>query len=351
MSKTSKASKVKPWFKSLPVDMRGTTAYYDTLESLAYTLSNEKVEWLLGGVAGWDVAINTPIECKISVASRTKGAIVRARSLLNRAEKSRWMADPEVYGHILTKAYVEHPYEKQHTEDFIKQGVLDACSRGMPVRAIAVQVYDIIDARLDCVLLPRDPAKDHAHEEVRSLIGHGKDGMVQKYSMIPLVDHNTRAKLTSADLQNADDDMKRRVTVAMANLTGNLNWVFPGSSVPAPSKLKAPAPKAKTNNKATKPRAKLPQVSEAHLRAAMIKMGIDPAAPSNPDGDPDNGYSFKRVGGVRVIQSGVKLSGGGGFSTGRFEALPGKPTFRSLTLKEFDDHVATIVKGIQRGVY
>lgn len=278
MSKLIKASKVKPWFKSLPVDMRGTTAYYDTLESLAYTLSNEKVEWLLGGVAGWDVAINTPIECKISVASRTKGVIVRERSLLNRAEKARWMADPEVYGHILTKAYVEHPYEKQHTEDFIKQGVLAACAGNMSVRDIAVQVYDIIDARLDCVVLPRDPDKDHAHEEVHSLIGHGKDGMVQKYSRIPLVEHDTLSKLTLADLQKADDDMQRRVTVAMSNLTGT-KWVFPGRSVAAPRKLKARPPKAKK----IKAAPTLQRVTWADFEIALTSLGwrIDRPTSSN----------------------------------------------------------------------
>jgi len=344
----SKASKGRTWLQNGFVDMRLDYAYIKTMDSLAYALSYENVDWLLGPVAGWGVVLNTPIEC----GTDSTGKIVGRHQLWNCATKARWQADPTVYSHIQTKAYVEHPYEKQPTKDFIVEGVLAARKLGLASVDIKNQVAEIIDARLDCVLVPADPRKDvsQPHPAIKGLIGTKKDGMVQKYSRIPLVDHDTQVPLTLADLQKADDEMKRRVTVAMCILK-KTHWVFPPASVSAPSKLKAPAPKAKTNNKVTKPRAKLPQVSEAHLRAAMIKMGIDPAAPSNQDADPDNGYSFKRAGGVRVILSGVKLSGGGGFSTGRFEALPGKPTFRGLTLKEFDDHVATIVKGIQRGVY
>jgi hypothetical protein len=349
VSKGSKNSP-PPWHVHQFENMRHDLAYINTMGELAYALSHENVGWLLSGPAGWGVVLNTPIECRQSTQGKTKGTIIKDDDLSNRAVKARWQADPAVYRHIQAKAYVEHPYEKQPTKDFIVAGVLAARKRGLNSQIIESQVADIIDARLDCVLVPasEDPKSSQPHDDIKDLIGTKKDGMVQKYSMIPLVDHDTQVPLTLADLQNADDDMKRRVEVAMVTLTGT-PWVFPPASVPAPRKLKAPVPK--TNNKVTKPRAKLPQVSEAHLRAAMIKMGIDPAAPSNQDADPDNGYSFKRVGGVRVILSGVKFTGGGGFSTGRFEALPGKPTFRSLTLKEFDDHVATIVKGIQRGVY
>ena len=269
----------QPWLKHGFVPMRGPgSAYERTLAELSYTLSTEKVKWLLGKVAGWDVAINTPIECKISVASKTKGQIVRERNLWNRAEKARWMADPEVYAYIPTKAYVEHPYEKQHTESFIIEGVEDATARGMSTRSIADQLVEIIDARLDCVLLPSDPDNDQAHSVIHSLIGTNKDGMVQKYSQIALVDHDTQAKITSADLQKADDDMKRRVEVAMFNLTG-IPWVFPPALGPAPRKLKARVPKAK-KIKAT---PTLQRVTWADFEIALISLGwrIDQPTSSN----------------------------------------------------------------------
>lgn len=344
----SKASKGKTWLQNGFVDMRTVDiAYHHTLESLAFALSNEKVEWLLSPVAGWSVVLNTPVECGVHPIS---GAIVGRHQLWNCAEKTRWKADPEVYGHIQTKAYVEHPYEKQYTKDFIKQGVLAACSRGMPVRAIAVQVAEIIDARLDCVLLPSDPDRDAPHPVINSLIGYGKDGMVQKYCQIALVDHNTGAKLSLADLQKADDDMQRSVVDAMTILMGTA-WVFPGSRVAAMCKPMVTITQPKTINAATSLHTSKPVVAESNLRAAMVAMQINPDTPSNPEADLNNGYSFRRMGGDRVILSGVKYNGRGGFSTGRFEALPDKPKFRDLSLEEFERHVETIVQGIQRGVY
>lgn len=274
--KLSKASKGRTWLQNGFVDMRAVDiAYHSTLESLAYALSNEKVDWLLSPVAGWKVVLNTPIECGVHPIS---GEIVGRHQLWNCAEKARWMADPEVYGHIQTKAYVEHPYEKQHTKDLIKQGVLAACSRGISVRAIAVQVADIIDARLDCVLLPRDPDNDQAHSVIHSLIGTNKDGMVQKYGQIALVDHNTNAKLTPADLQKADDDMKLRVEAAMTTLTG-AKWVFPGSSVAAMSKPMVTITQPKTINAATT----LQRVTWADFEIALTSLGwrIDRPTSSN----------------------------------------------------------------------
>jgi hypothetical protein len=344
----SKASKGRTWLQNVFVDMRTVDiAYHHTLESLAFALSNEKVAWLLSPVAGWSVVLNTPVECGVHPIS---GEIVGRHQLWNCAEKTRWMADPEVYGHIQTKAYVEHPYEKQYTKDFIKQGVLAACLRGMSARSIAVQVAEIIDARLDCVLLPSDPVANKAHPAINNLIGNNKDGMLQKYGQIALVDHNTKAKLSLADLQKADSDMQRRVVDAMTHLMGT-QWVFPGSVVAVVSKPYGTIAPPKTSNAAATLHTSKPAVVESILRAAMVLMQISPDSPSNPGADPDNGYSFKRVGGVRVILSGVKFSGQGGFSTGRFEALPDKPKFRDLSLEEFEEHVKTIVQGIQRGVY
>ena len=110
------------------------------------------------------------------------------------------------------------------------------------------------------------------------MIGHGKDGMVQKYSRIPLVEHDTLSKLTLADLQKADDDMQRRVTVAMSNLTGT-KWVFPGRSVAAPRKLKARPPKAKK----IKAAPTLQRVTWADFEIALTSLGwrIDRPTSSN----------------------------------------------------------------------
>jgi len=344
----SKASKGKLWFENEFVDMRLDIAYINTMDTLASALSHENVAWLLGPVAGWGVVLNTPIEC----ATDDTGKIVGKHQLWNCAEKTRWMADRQTYGHIQTKAYVEHPYEKQPTKDFIVEGVLAARKRGLASSVIKDQVADIIDARLDCVLIPSDPDPKNSqpHPSIKGLIGNKKDGMVQKYSQIALVDHDTKAKLTLADLQKADDDMQRRVEAAMTILTGT-TWVFPGSVVAVVSKPYGTIAPPKTSNAATTLHTSKPAVVESILRAAMVLMQISPDSPSNPGADPDNGYSFKRVGGVRVILSGVKFSGQGGFSTGRFEALPDKPKFRDLSLEEFEEHVKTIVQGIQRGVY
>ena len=342
----SKASRGKLWFENEFVDMRLDIAYISTMDSLASALSHENVAWLLGPVAGWGVVLNTPIEC----ATDDTGKIVGKHLLWNCAEKARWMADPDVYGHIQTKAYVEHPYEKQPTKNFIVEGVLAARKLGLASSVIKNQVADIIDARLDCVLVPSDPNNSQPHPSIKGLIGNKKDGMVQKYRQIALVDHDTKAKLTLTDLQKADDDMQRRVVAAMSILTGS-KWVFPGSSVAAKPKPIVTITPPKTSNAATTLHTSKPVVVESSLRAAMVNMQINPDAPSNPSADPDNGYSFKRMGGVRVILSGVKFNGHGGFSTGRFEALPGKPKFRDLSLEEFEEHVETIVQGIQRGVY
>jgi len=344
----SKASKGRTWLQNVFVDMRTVDiAYHTTLESLAFALSNEKVEWLLSPVAGWSVVLNTPVECGVHPDS---GEIVGRHQLWNCAEKTRWMADPEVYGHIQTKAYVEHPYEKQYTKDFIKQGVLAACLSGMPARSIAVQVAEIIDARLDCVLLPSDPVKNKPDAAINNLIGNNKDGMLQKYSQIALVDHDTKAKLSLADLQKADDDMQRRVETAMTNLTGT-TWVFPGRSVAAMSNQGGTIAPPKTSNAATTLPAGTPAVTENDLRAAMVTMQINPDAPSNPAADPDNGFSFKRVGGSRVILSGVKFNGAGGYSTGLFATLPGKPKIRHLTMAQLQDHVSSVVQDIRNGLY
>lgn len=267
-----------PWLQNGFVDMRTVDiAYNDTLESLAGALSNEKVEWLLSPAAGWRRALNTPVECG---ANKNSGKIAGRHQLSNRAEKARWMADPAAYGHIQTKAYVEHPYEQQHTEDLIVQGVLAACSRGMPVRAIAVQVAEIIDARLDCVLLPSDPDVEvnKPHPVINSLIGYGKDGMVQKYCQIALVDHNTGAKLSLADLQKADSDMQRIVADAMTILMGTA-WVFPDSSVAAMSKPMVTITQQKTINAETT----LQRVTWADFEVALTSLGwrIDRPTSSN----------------------------------------------------------------------
>lgn len=344
----SKASKGRAWLQNHFVDMRIVDiAYHNTLESLAFALSNEKVEWLLSTVAGWTVVLNTPIECSYNSA---KEKIVSQNELWNRAEKTRWMADPDVYGHIQTKAYVEHPYEKQFTKDFIVSGVLAACSRNMPTRDIAVQVAEIVDSRLDCVLLPSDPVANKPHPAINNLIGSNNDGMLQKYSQIALVDHDTKAKLTLADLQKADRDMQLRVETAMTILTGT-TWVFPDRSVAAMSNQGGPIAPTKTSNAATTLPAGAPAVSENDLRAAMVTMQINPDAPSNPRAAPGNGFSFKRVGGSRVILSGVKFSGAGGYSTGWFATLPGKPKIRHLTMAQFQDHVTTVVQDIRNGLY
>ena len=346
-SKLSKASNGLTWQQNKFVDMRLDNAYISTMDSLASALSYENVDWLLGPIAGWGVVLNTPIEC----GTNAKGKIVGRHQLWNCAAKARWMTDSAVYGHIQTKAYVEHPYEKQPTKDFIVEGVLEARKRGLNSSIIKNQVAEIIDARLDCVLVPSDPNDSQPHPSIKGLIGNKKDGMVQKYSQIALVDHDTEAKLTLADLQKADDDMQRRVETAMTILKGT-TWVFPSSSVAAKPKPIVTITPTKKSNPATTLHKHLPQVRETDLRAAMIKMGIDPDSPANPGrAGIKNGYSYRAKAAGKNIMTYVNLNGKDGYSSGRFEVLPDQPRFRSLTLKEFDDHVATIVQEIQRGVY
>jgi len=261
----SKASKNRLWFQNRFVDMRTADhAYHDTLEALAFALSTEKVDWLLGPIAGWSVVLNTPIECGIN----SKGKIVGRHQLWNCAEKTRWMADPERYGHILTKAYVEHPYEKQRTKSYIIEGVKAATARGMPTRNIAVQVVEIIDSRLDCVLLPSDGVKDHPHMSISPAIGTGLDGMIAKYSKVALEDHSTGFKVTLADLQRADDDMQRRVEKAMTTLVGQ-PWLLPGRSVAALSKPYGTIARPKTSNAAPP----LRRVTWADFERALLMLG------------------------------------------------------------------------------
>jgi hypothetical protein len=288
----SKASKGRLWFQNRFVDMRTADhAYHDTLEALAFALSTEKVDWLLGPIAGWSVVLNTPIECGINAM----GKIVGRHQLWNCAEKTRWMADPERYGHILTKAYVEHPYEKQRTKSYIIEGVKAATARGMPTRDIAVQVVEIIDSRLDCVLLPSDGVKDHPHMSIAPAIGTGLDGMVAKYSKVALEDHSTGSKVTLADLQSADDDMQRRVEKAMTTLVGQ-PWLLLGRSVAAMSKPYGTIAPAKTSNAATQL-----QVTNHDVQQVINKMGLTWRQPPK---DLDNGWSL--YGPKGVVFSGLK---------------------------------------------
>jgi hypothetical protein len=269
----SKASKGRLWFQNRFVDMRTVDhAYHDTLEALAFALSTEKVDWLLGPIAGWSVVLNTPIECGINAM----GKIVGRHQLWNCAEKTRWMADPERYGHILTKAYVEHPYEKQRTKSYIIEGVKAATARGMPTRDIAVQVVEIIDSRLDCVLLPSDGVKDHPHMSIAPAISTG-------------------SKVTLADLQRADDDMQRRVEKAMTALVGQ-PWLLPGRSVAAMSKPYGTIAPAKTSNAATPQ-----QVTNHDVQQVINKMGLTWRQPPK---DLDNGWSL--YGPKGVVFSGLK---------------------------------------------
>lgn len=324
----SKASGGKLWFENEFVDMRLDIAYINTMASLAHALSHENVAWLLGPVAGWGVVLNTPIEC----ATDDKGKIVGKHQLLNCAKKTRWMADRQTYGHIQTKAYVEHPYEKQPTKDFIVEGVLAARKRGLNSSVIAKQVAEIIDARLDCVLVPSDPVPKNSqpHPDIKELIGYGKDGMVQKYSQIQLVDHETQVKLTLADLQKADDDMQRRVETAMTILTGTA-WVFPGRSVAAVSNQGGPIAPAKTSNAATKQH----RISWSDFDLALSQLGHDPQKPTSSN-KRDAGWApyFGSV----PHRAGVQLPRGD-FTTVDGRVLKITQVDRAEFMREIDAHV------------
>lgn len=336
--KLSKRSKGLTWQQNRFVDMRMDNAYIETLESLSFALSHENVAWLLSPVAGWNVAVNTPVESKYSTKGPFKGQIVSDNDLDNRAKKARWRADPAVYGHIQTKAYVEHPYEKQPTKDFIKVGVLAACSRGMSSRLIANQVAEIIDSRLDCVLVPasEDQNTSQPHSTIKDLIGSKKDGMVQKYSKIALVDSETQAKLTLADLQKADDDMQRRVETAMTILTGT-TWVFPGRSVAAVSNQGGPIAPAKTSNAAT-----LLEVTNAHVQSVIDELGL--TARKKPK-DISSGWSLYGLKGK--VFSGLKADEHCSVSTmgltnpaiGGIMTPLGELRLSRLTIDEFEKYV------------
>jgi len=84
----------------------------------------------------------------------------------------------------------------------------------------------------------------------------------------------------------------------------------------------------------------------------MIKIGIDPDSPANPGPKgAKNGYSYRTKAGSKNLMEQVKLETREGYPTGKFATIPGKPTFRSLTLEEFEDHVETIVQQLRIGVY
>jgi len=171
--------------------------------------------------------------------------------------------------------------EKQHTKAYIIEGVKAALAAGLSVRTISAQVAEIIDARLDCVLLPNSekPKTNHAHESIRKYHGSKLDGMVEKYSEVPLEDHNTGAKITLSDLQRADDDMRRRVEKAMTTLKG-VAWKLPPSSVAALCKPYGNIASPETNNS----EITLQRVTWADFDSALTRLGFDPAAPtdSNP---------------------------------------------------------------------
>ena len=281
----SKASKGRMWFENEFVDMRSrkNKAYHITLEDLASILSTDNVDWLLGSVAGWKVALNTPIECIVT----DNNEIVGKHELWNCAEKTRWMADRKFYGHILTKAYVEHPYEKQHTKAYIIEGVKAALKSGLSTRAITEQVKVIIDARLDCVLLPssENPKSNHPHDSVKEYLGNKLDGMVAKYSEIKLVDHDTKAVITKADLQGADDVMSRLVENAMTILMGRSWKITPHQLAPRRGRKNTPA-RVELHGAIAQPEARsevtlLERNTWADFDSALARLGFDPAAPTD----------------------------------------------------------------------
>ena len=203
----------------------------------------------------------------------------------------------------------------------------------------------IIEARRHTVLMPFSLMR---HEQFKH--NSDLDGFTARYGTCMVI----RRGGVKIDFETEDRVMQTTVDDAFEYLrvgSGSRSWPWQRRVVAALSKPYGTIAPPKTSNAATTLHTSKPAVVESILRAAMVTMQISPDSPSNPGADLDNGYSFKRVGGVKVILSGVKFSGQGGFSTGRFEALPGKPKFRDLSLEEFEEHVTTIVQGIQRGVY
>ena len=246
-------------------------------------------------------------------------------------------------------AHVEHVWTVEKTKALLvdaytlAQQALTACrlTRTQCIEALMT----IIEARRHTVLMPASLMR---HEQFKH--NSALDGFTARYGTCMVI----RRGGVKIDFEEEDRVMQDTVDDAFEYLragAGSRSWPWQRRVVAAKPKPIVTIAPPKTSNAATTLHTSKPAVVESILRAAMVTMQISPDSPSNPGADLDNGYSFKRVGGVKVILSGVKFSGQGGFSTGRFEALPGKPKFRDLSLEEFEEHVETIVQGIQRGVY
>jgi len=243
------------------------------------------------------------------------------------------------------KTHVEHPYTQKVTRDLLLEGYDLAQAAMRTGRLTFAQcvgaLMAIVDARRGAVLMPGRYQNDFAPANTPG------DGFVARYGNCT-VTYRTGGFV---NLQQEDNRVNREVQSALQYLqtgSGSAVWPWSGASprrsVAALSKPYGTIAPTKTSNAATTLPAGTPTVTENDLRAAMVTMQINPDAPSNPAADPDNGFSFKRVGGSRVILSGVKFNGAGGYSTGWFATLPGKPKIRHLTMAQFQDHVSSVVQ-------
>lgn len=250
------------------------------------------------------------------------------------------------------KAHVEHPYTQKRTRDLLLVGYNLAQVAILTGRLSFAQcvgaLMAIVDARRGAVLMPVQYQASFTSSATPG------DGFVARYGNCTVTDRNG----TFVNLQQEDIRVNGEVQNALQYLqvgSGNAVWPWSGAStssvVAALSKPCGTIAPTKTSNAATTLPAGTPSVTENDLRAAMVTMQINPDTPSNPAADPDNGFSFKRVGGSRVILSGVKFNGAGGYSTGWFATLPGKPKIRHLTMAQFQDHVSTVVQDIRNGLY
>lgn len=250
------------------------------------------------------------------------------------------------------ETHVEHPYTQQETEEILIQAYSLAKPRmlsgELSFEHAVHALMTIIDARGSTVLMPGQ-LQYSGPATVRG------DGFKSRYAGWRVTD---RAGML-IDFVEEDFRVETEVQNALRYLacgSGDHLWAWKKAqtdrSVAAMSNQGGPIAPAKTSNPATTPHKSLPQVRKEHLRAAMIKMGIDPDSPSNKgEKGLKNGFSYRPAAGGKVVMTNVKLDGGGGYATGKFSTIPGEPTIRSLSLEQFEEHVETVVQQTRRGVY
>jgi len=246
-------------------------------------------------------------------------------------------------------AHVEHVWTVERTKALLvdaytqAQQALASCrlTRSQCIEAIMT----IIEARRHTVLMP---ASLQHHDQFKHNPEY--DGFTARYGTCMVI----RRGDVKIDFEVEDRVMQSTVDDAFEYLrsgSGNRVWPWNRRDVAVVSKPKVTITTPKTSKAATTLRKATPEVREVELRAAMVAMEIDPDRPTNPNCDPRNGYSYRSVRGGRNLLDGVKLVGEGGFSSGRFVTLPGKPRFRDLTIDQFRECVALVVQQHSGVVY